>query len=44
MYRHIEKIVQLGSNNDRCYIQNRVVTKRVIKMSSGNIINIKTNH
>ena len=36
MYRHIAKIVkndQFGSNSDQCYIQNRVVTKRVIKRS-----------
>ena len=36
MYRHIEKIVQndlFGSNSEQCYIQNRVVTKRVIKRS-----------
>ena len=33
MYRHIAKIVQLGSNNDQCYIQNCVVMNRVIKRS-----------
>ena len=33
MYRHIANIVKLGSNSDLCYIQNRVVTKRVIKRS-----------
>ena len=33
MYRYIAKIVQLGSNNDQCYIQNRVVTNHVIKRS-----------
>ena len=39
MYRHIyiAKIFsndQLGSKSDQCYIQNCVVTKRVIKRSS----------
>ena len=29
----IAKIVQIGSNNDQCYIQNCVVTSRVIKRS-----------
>ena len=33
MYRHIANIVQMGSNIDLCYIQNRVVTKHVIKRS-----------
>ena len=33
MYRHIADIVQLASTNDPCYIQNRVVMKRVIKRS-----------
>ena len=33
MYRHIAKIVQLGSNNDPCYIQNHVLKSRVIKRS-----------
>ena len=33
MYRHIASIAQLGSNSDPCYIQNRVVMKRVIKRS-----------
>ena len=31
MYRHIAQIVQLGSNNDQCYIQNCVIMNRVIK-------------
>ena len=33
MYKHIAKLVQLGSNSDQCYIQNRVVMNRVIKRS-----------
>ena len=33
MYRHIAKIVSLGSNSDQCYIQNRVVTNHVIRRS-----------
>ena len=33
MYRHIAKIVQLGSNSDQCYIQNHVVMNHVIKRS-----------
>ena len=33
MYRHIANMVHLGSNNDQCYIQNRVVTNRVIERS-----------
>ena len=33
MYRHIPNLVQLGSKSDPCYIQNRVVTKCVIKRS-----------
>ena len=33
MYRYIAKIVQLGSNNDQCYIQNRVVANHLIKKS-----------
>ena len=30
MNRHIAKIVHLGSSNDQCYIQNRVVMNRVV--------------
>ena len=33
MYRHMAKIVQLGSNNDQCYVYNRVVMNHVIKRS-----------
>ena len=38
MYIHIAKIVQLGSINDQCYIQNCVVTSHVIKRSRCNCI------
>ena len=33
MYRHIAKIVQLGSYSDQCYIQNHVVMNCVKKRS-----------
>ena len=39
MYRHVAKEVHMGSNNDQCYIQNRVVTNRVIKRSRSSISN-----
>ena len=32
-YRYIAKLYHLGSMNGPCYIQNRAVTKRVIKRS-----------
>ena len=40
MYRHIAKVhvVCLESNNDQCYIQNRVVMNHVIKRYRCNLL------
>ena len=38
MYKHIAKLVQLGSNSDQFYIQNGVVMNRVIKRSRCRLI------